>query len=354
MSLPSTSPWVYVGTQRSGPGTGFSCARFDEARGELSAFRLVEPADDPAFFVVTADGRHLYTCNSGTPGGVSAYARDPVSGVLTRLGRYGSKGRGPSQLSLDRTGRFVLTANYGGGYVEVIAITPGGGLGAQTAVVQHEGHGVDPVRQTRPYPHCISTDPTNRFALVADLGLDRVLVYAFDARSGTLTSHTPSGMAVAPGAGPRHLAWHPNGRWVYLVEEIANRVTTLEWNRDTGQLRTLQTVPSLPPDFSGENTAAEILVHTSGRFLYVSNRGHDSVAAFAIDQADGILQPFGHTPTGGRTPRYMAFDPSHRWLLVVNVDSDHVAAFRVGEDGQLARTGSEAAVKAPYGIAITT
>ena len=342
---------VFFGTQRSGPGTGFSVAAFDIRTGSLGALTLAAVADDPSFFVVHPDGRHLYTCNSGTPGGVSAYAIDRDSRSLSHLNHHVSTGRGPSQLSLDRSGRFVLAANYGGGYVEVIAIEPDGSLGAQTAVVQHQGHSVHPERQTRPYAHCVTTDPSNRLALAADLGSDQVLVYRFDAQMGTLTPHDPPHVVVKSGSGPRHLAWHPTGPWVYLVEELSNEVTTFHWDGEGGALAERQTVPTLPADFRGESTAAEVLVHPGGRFLYASNRGHDSIAVFEIAPRAGTLTLTERVSSDGRTPRYMAFDPTGAWLVVANCDSDSAVVFGLDQASGRLRHHATIAVPRPYGVA---
>jgi 6-phosphogluconolactonase len=296
-------------------------------------------------------GRYLYACNSGTPGGVSAYtiARDGRS--LTRLSHHVSEGRGPSQLSLDRSGRFVLAANYGGGYVEVLALEPDGSLGAATAVVKHQGHSVHPERQTRPYAHCITTDPSNRYALAADLGTDQVIIYRFDANTGRLAPHHPSHVAVARGSGPRHLAWHPTGHWVYLIEELSNEVTTFRWDREDGTLNEEQTVPTLPGDFRGESTAAEVLVDPTGRFVYASNRGHDSIAVFAIDPNSGALAFVEHVASGGRTPRYMAFDLTGGWLIVANCESDSAAVFGIDPGTGRLRHHASVPIQRPYGVA---
>jgi 6-phosphogluconolactonase len=212
---------------------------------------------------------------------------------------------------------------------------------------------VHPNRQTRPYAHCVRVDPGNRFALVADLGLDRIFVYRFDAATGTLAPHNPPHVNVAPGSGPRHLSWHPNGQWIYLVEEITSRVTLLAWEAETGALREVQTLAALPPEFAGENTSAEVLVHPAGRFVYVSNRGHDSVAAFAVDERTGRLALVQHAPSGGHTPRYMAFDLTGEWLLVANHDSDTIAVLSIDErGGRLRPHGEPVAAHRPYGIAL--
>jgi len=355
MAEPSKIAWVYVGTHRSGPGTGLSRARFDGVSGVLTPPVLVTVAADPAYLAITQDGHHLYTGNSGTPGGVRAYTLDAGTGELHLLNAHLSSGRGPSHLSLDSTGRFVLAANYHGGYVEVLAIGADGSLGRQTACVQHQGRSVHPDRQTRPHPHCVRVDPDNRFALVADLGLDQVLVYRFDDSTGGLAAHEPGPVRVTPGSGPRHFSWHPNRRWIYLVEEIASAVTVMAWDSDRGILRELQTLPALPAGFSGHNTSAEILVHPTGRFLYVSNRGHDSIAAFAVDEPTGRLAPIQHVSSGGRTPRYMAFDLTGRWLLAANHDSDGITVFAIDRDsGHLRPHGPPVSVRRPSGLALAS
>jgi 6-phosphogluconolactonase len=355
-ALPSTPPpahWLFVGTHRGGPGTGISRARFDATTGALSPFELAAAIDDPAFLVAHPDGRHLYAANSGTPGGVTALALDATTGGLAPLHHTVSEGRGPSHLSLDRSGRFVLDANYGGAYVEVIALDANGDIGVLTAKVRHEGHGTDPVRQDRAYVHAVLAAPDNRFALVADLGLDRVYVYRFDAATGALAAHDPPYATTTPGTGPRHMAWHPNGRLLYLIEELGGAVTTFAWDADGGRLRPLQTASALPAGFSGENTAAEILVHPGGRWLYASNRGHDSIVSFEIVPETGTLQNPAWVSSGGRTPRYMALDPTGRWLLVSNVDSDHVRISAIDPStGRPRRDGTAYPVHRPCGLVL--
>jgi 6-phosphogluconolactonase len=348
-----TEAWLYVGTQRSGPGTGISRARFDARTGTLSPFTVAIVTDDPAFLVFDARHDRLVACHSGTPGGVGAFGADPATGALTPLGRAESVGRGPSQLTIDHTSRFVLSANYGGGYVDVHALDANG-IGARTAHVQHTGHGPDPARQTQPYVHCVRVSPDNRFALVADLGLDRVFVYRFDDGTGALAPHAPAFVSTAPASGPRHLTWHPNGRWVYLIEELRNTITTFAWDAERGVLDARQTVSTLPVEFTGGNTAAEILVREDGRVLYASNRGHDSLAIFAIDASRGTLSLVAHEPSRGRTPRYMAFGPTADWLFVSNVDSDGVAIFRVdAPSGRLTPHGDLHSTLRPHGLAWT-
>jgi 6-phosphogluconolactonase len=208
---------------------------------------------------------------------------------------------------------------------------------------------VNPQRQAQPHPHSIVVDPTNRFALVPDLGLDRVFVYRFDAKSGSLAPNDPAFAAVAPGSGARHIKFHPNGRWAYLINEIASTVIAFNWDSAKGTLSEFQTISTLPAGFKGSSACAEIEIHPSGRFLYGSNRGHDSLAAFAIDPATGRLSLIGIEPTGGKTPRNFAFDPTAKWIVCTNHDSDNAVVFRVdGDTGRLARAGDPVAVPYPF------
>ena len=348
----SSSTFVYFGTQSSTEGTGLSIARFDAVTGTLTVPRLVKKTSRPTLFVIDAGGRHLYTCNSATPGGVSAFEIDRNSGDLRFLNFVESDRRGPSHLSLDQTGRFVLNANYGGGYLEVIAINDDATLGEKTAVVHHEGKGEHPTRQDAPHAHAFKVDPTNRFALAADLGLDKVLVYRFDATSGAIALNDPPHASVAPGSGPRHIAWHPKGNIAYVVQELSNEVSVFEWDAGAGVLSEIQTISTLPADFSG-GTAAEIAVHPNGRFVYASNRGHDSIAVYAADGKSGKLALVEHTGTRGETPRYFEIDPTREWMIVTNEDSDNAVVFRVDPDsGRLTSHGEPVPVPQAAGIAI--
>ncbi len=341
---------VYFATQGTPSQTGIALARLDTLSGSLTTPVLVAPTPDPSFLVIHPDGRTLYVCNSQTPGGVSAFAVESRSGALSFLNHKVSSGRGPSHVSLDRSGRYVLNANYGGGYVEVYARSGDGNLLERTAFAEHSGASIHPERQTRPYAHWFGVSPDNRFALAADLGTDRIMVYRFDDRDGTLQLHDPPFAAASPGAGPRHIAWHPLGRQFYLVEELANAVSLYSWDAAQGVAAAQQTVTTLPSNFSGNSTAAEIVVHPSGRFLYASNRGADSIALFALDDT-GRMTPKGHTSSQGKVPRYLAFDPTSHWLIVTNQASDNIVVFAVNQqNGELKATGSPVALSKPGGI----
>ena len=348
---------VFFGSHTAGPTRGLSVAHFDPATGALTKPELVVESPAPAFFAIHPDGRHLYACNSTDyankwPGEtISAFAIDPAKGRLRLINQVPCGGGDPSYITLDATNHYALVANYQGGNAAVFALQPDGSLGERTALVQHTGHSVDPKRQTHPYAHSIRLDPTNRFALIADLGLDKLFVYRFDARDGSLQPNNPPFVQVAPGSGPRHLAFHPDGRHVYLLTEMASTVIVFAWDPSCGALSPLQTISTLPTGFPGTNACAEIDVHPNGRFLYATNRGHDSLAVFTIDAATGKLTLLEHVPSQGRSPRNFAFDPSHRWLIVTNHNSDNAVVFRVDENtGHLSAVGQPVHVLSPFGV----
>ena len=346
---------VFFGTHRSGPSLGFSLAHFNPITGALSQPEFLQEAEAPAFFVIHPDGKHLYTCNSmdsyqGKPGGaVSAYTIEPKTGNLALLNRKPTGGGEPSYISLDHTGRYALVANYNGGSVCVYAIQPDGGFGERTAFIQHTGSSTHPQRQKHAYAHSIIVDPGNRFALAADLGADKVFVYRFNAKDGSLVPNDPPSVSLKPGSGPRHIKFHPNGKFVYAINELSSTVTGFNWNSLTGSLTEFQSLSTLPADFNGFNTCAEIEVHPNGKFLYGTNRGHDSIAVFGIDAVTGRLTPVEHVPTRGKMPRNFAFDPTGKWILLSNHDSNNSVVFRVDDrTGMLTQTGKPVEVPDPF------
>jgi 6-phosphogluconolactonase len=341
--------FVYFGSHSPSPGAGFSLALFDTDTGALTKPQFLLEAKEPAFFAISSDGTRLYTCNSGTPGGLSAYTVEPHTGRLRLLNRVLAGGGDTSFISLDKASRHVLVANYDGGSVAVFALRPDGSIGDWTAFDQHKGQSVNPIRQTHAYAHAIVLDTTNKFALVPDLGVDRLYIYRYDEVSGHLEPNVPAFAPIAPGSGPRHVRFHPNGRWVYLINEIASTIVAFTWDSVAGTLTPFQTVSTLPADFSGVSACAELEIHPNGRFLYGSNRGHDSVAVFAIDQATGKLSPVEFQPSGGKTPRNFAFDPTARWLILTNQDSSNAVVFRVDPNsGRLTETGDPVPVPSPF------
>jgi 6-phosphogluconolactonase len=334
-AAPAGSRFVYFGTYTGGASQGIYVARFDPATGELSAPRLAVEAVSPAFLAAHPDRPLLYAVNEvgsfkGQAGGaVSAFAIEAETGGLTLLNQESSRGGGPCHLTVDPSGRWVLVANYGGGSIAVLPLRPGGELGPASTFVQHSGSSVNAQRQTAPHAHGIYADPANRFVFVPDLGIDRVLVYRWAPATGELEPNDPAAAVLAPGAGPRHLVFHPGGRFAYVINELLNTVTGFEFDPQTGALREIQTIGTLPEGFRGGNSTAEIAVHPTGRFLYGSNRGHDSLVTYLIDASTGKLGLVGHRATRGRTPRNFAVDPSGGWMLVANQDSNNVAVFRV-------------------------
>ena len=343
---------VYVGTYTGPKSKGIYMLRLDMATGALGAPEVAGETTNPSFLAIHPTRRFLYAVSevwgpAGKAGGVSAFAVAPDTGLLTPLNKQATGGAGPCYVAVDKEGRNVLAANYGSGSVCALPIGQDGRLAEATAVIQHKGSGPNPKRQSGPHAHSINPDPTGRFALAADLGLDKILIYKFDAAKGTLEPNDPPSASVAPGAGPRHLAFHPSGRFAYVINEMGGTVTALSWDGARGTLTELQTVSTLPADFRGENTTAEVQVHPSGRFLYGSNRGHDSIAVFAIAD-DGRLKALGHQPTQGRNPRNFGIDPTGTWLLAANQNSDSIVVFRIDPaTGVLAPAGVTASVPSP-------
>ena len=338
---------VYFGTHTAGPGKGFSVSHFDTVTGALSkpAFLLETPA--PAYFVIAPGGRRLYSCNS--TGFVSAYSIDPASAQLKLINQKPSGGGDPSYISLDRTGHYVFVANYDGGNIAVWALETDGSLGERTAFVQHTGSSVNPQRQSHAFAHSIRVDSTNRFVLVADLGLDKLFVYKFNVKDGSLTPNDPPFVKTAPGAGPRHVVFHPNGRWVYLITEMGNTIMLFDWDTRRGALSEVQTVSTLPKGFQGNSTCAEIQVHPSGRFVYASNRGRDSIAVFSVDAKTGRLTLIQDVPSGGKTPRNFDMDPTAHWLLVTNHGSNTAMVFGIDQQtGKLTPAGQPVDVPYPF------
>jgi 6-phosphogluconolactonase len=279
---------------------------------------------------------------------VSAFAIDYKTGMLTLLNRAPSCGEDPTYVCTDKAGGNLLVANYNGGNVAVIQIRADGTLGEASAIIQHHGSSVHPKRQQKPYPHCIMVSPDDRFVLVSDLGLDQILVYRFDPEKGSLAPNDPPFVRLSPGAGPRHFAFHPNGRFLYSINELQSTVTAFAFDVSAGRLREMQTVSTLPENFTSESTAAEVLVHPNGRFLYGCNRGHNSIVVFSIDPRTGTLAPVERVPTRGR-PRNFRIDPSGSCLIVANQESNSIDLLQINRNtGRLYETGQSYGVSWPW------
>jgi 6-phosphogluconolactonase len=324
---------VYVGTYTDGSSRGIFRFTFDPATGSASAPVLAVEAQSPSFLALHPNGRYLYAVGEidqfqgAKTGVVSAFAIDAKTGDLKLLNQQPSQGTGPTHLCVDKAGRNVLVANYGGGNVVVLPIGPDGTLKPVSSNQVHQGSGPDKGRQEKPHAHGIYLDPANRFALAPDLGADRVFVYRFDAAKGTLEPHgtgTPE-----PGSGPRHLAFHPNGRTVYVINELTSTITVFSWDAEKGTLASVQTISCLPAGFSGKSWTAEVAVSPDGRFVYGSNRGDDSLAVFAVDPATGKLASKGHAPVGGKNPRHFTIDPTGRFILAGHQGSGTVGILKL-------------------------
>jgi len=344
---------LYVGTYTDHGSKGIYAYGFDSATGKLTSLGLAAEIAEPSFLAVDSSGQFLYAVNetanyNGQPtGAVSAFAILPKTGKLSLLNQVSSHDEGPAHLTLDRSDKYALVSNYTLGSVAVFPVLKDGRMGEAVSFVQHKGSSVNPERQKGPHAHAIALSPDNRFAVVADLGLDQLLVYSFDAAKGTLGSN-PQIVKATPGAGPRHLVFSADGRFLYVINELKSTVVAYSYNTATGALHELQTISTLPTGFSGNNTAAEIEIHPSGKFLLASNRGDDSIIVFAIDPRTGTLTHLENASTGGKTPRNFAIDPTGSWLLAANQDSDDIVVFHIDrKTGQLTRTGVVLQVQSP-------
>jgi len=340
---------VYVGTYTNGASKGIYTFRFNSSTGKAGSPSLAGESSNPAFLAVHPNVRFVYTANENPNGSVSAFSIDRAGGALTLLNSVSSHGSGPCHIAVDRAGKWLFAANYNSGSVAVLPIGSDGKLGEASSFVQHSGSRVNRERQEGPHAHEVVVSADNRFVLVPDLGADRVVIYRFDAAKGTLTPSTPAFVKAALGAGPRHLAFSPDGKFVYVVNELAASINVFRF--DNGNMNALQTISTLPADFAGVKSGAEIAVHPNGKFLYASNRGHDSIAIFRIDPRKGTLSAAGHVPTQGKTPRNFAIDPAGQYLLAANQDSGTVVIFRIDpKTGGLTANGTTLQIPAPVSL----
>jgi 6-phosphogluconolactonase len=343
----------YVGTYTDHGSKGIYAYRFDSATGESDSLGLAAESTAPSFLAIAPSGQFLYAVNeisqfNGQPtGAVSAFAIQPKTARLTLLNQVPSRGEGPAHIALDRSGKYALVSNYDRGSIAVFPLLQDGRLGEATAFVQHKGSSVNKERQEGPHAHAAVFSPDNHFVIVADLGLDQLLVYRFDAAGGTLGSD-PQIVRAVPGAGPRHLVFDAAGRHLYVINEMQSSVVAYAYDAANGTLGELQIVSALPKGFPRTSEAAEIEMHSSGKFLFASNRGDDSIAVFAINPKDGTLTSVEIDSTGGKTPRNFVLDPTGAWLLAANQDSDDIVVFRVDPStGHLTRSGPELHVPSP-------
>ena len=352
---------MYVGTYTGGNGPnqsrGIYLLELDLDSGTVGKPKLAAESINPSFLAIHPSHKFLYAVNEvgefegQRGGGVSAFSINLANGMLRHLNQQSSVGSGPCHLIVDKPGKNVLAANYGSGSVACLPVDGNGRLQPHSSFIQHEGSGPDSGRQEGPHAHSINLDAAGRFAIVADLGLDRVFINSFDSSHGKLGPHRPPYVALAAGSGPRHFAFHPSGKFGYVINEMASTVTAFAYDSEQGILTEVQTRSTLPSDYKGKSYTAEVQVDPSGRFLYGSNRGHDSIAIFVIDETSGKLAPVGFELTQGKTPRNFAIDPTGAFLLAENQDSDTIVVFQIDrKTGVLRPTGQTVHVAKPVCI----
>ncbi len=359
-SAPSNDEYfVYVRTYTRKTSKGVYAFRFNSSSGKLTSMGLAAEIPSPSFVAANPNGRFLYASNEREynevmGNTVSAFAIDPETARLTLLKRTPSGGDGPAHIVVDPTGKALVVNNYRGGNVAVLPIEPDGTLGAASSVDQHHGEGGDPKRVAGPHPHSGALSPDNRFLLTTDSGLDQVMAYRFDAAKGTIAPTSSPFYQETPANAPWHVNFHPSGKFAYATNETTSVLTAFSFSEPDGTLRLIQTISSVPEGvktFGAGNGPAEVRVDRAGKFLYVSNRGHDSIGVFAIDHAKGTLSLVEHVPTGGKNPRSMTFDPTGNYLLAGNGTSNNLVAFKVdSRTGRLTSTGQVLDVPEPAAI----
>jgi len=341
---------IYAGTytDKGSTSQGIYAYRWDADSGTMTPLGLAARTVNPSFLALSPNRRQLYAVNQvdryrgAKSGSVSSFAVDAVSGKLRRINVVSSGGASPCKIAADFTGKAAFVANFSGGSIASFRVFPGGALSEPVSRFRYSGHGVDPITQAGPHPHCTTVSPDNRYLLINDLGLDRISVYRMNPDTARLTPNVPPFYEAQPGGGPRSLAFHPSGRWAYSLNEMASTLDALAWDSERGSLTRFQNISTLPDGFTGVNTAATVAVVSDGRFLYASNRGDNSVAVFAISDHDGTLKAVQHVSCGGKTPRHFAVDPGNQWLVVANQDSSNVVVFaRDARSGFLTPTGNQ-------------
>jgi 6-phosphogluconolactonase len=357
MTVERNRTFAYVGTYTRKGAEGIYIYAFDPTSGALAPASVATGIENPTFLATDPQQRYLYAVSEVNsideqPGGaVFAYSIDSQTGELDFLNRERTGGAGTCHVCVDRTGQAVLAANYGSGSASVLPIQSDGRLGEATDLVQHHGSSVNPRRQQGPHAHSVTLSPDNRFAFVADLGIDKLMIYQLDLERGKLTPNDEPWAPAEAGAGPRHFAFHPNGDYAYVINELDSTLSAFAYDKARGTLKALQNVSTLPDEFEGQNTCADVHITPSGEFIYGSNRGHDSIAIFRIDGATGKLSYVGHEPTQGKTPRNFGIDPTATFLLAANQDSDTIVSFRLDrQSGKLTPAGQITKVPAPVCI----
>jgi 6-phosphogluconolactonase len=340
---------MYVGTYTDGPSKGIYSYHFETSTGELTPIGLAVETSNPSFLAVHPNQRFLYAVNENRNGMVSSFAIDPAAGSLKLLNSVSSKGSGPCHVSVDRTGTFLFVANYNDGIAAAYRIARDGSLTEPTATYQHAGKGATQ-RQAGPHAHMAAVSPDNRFVWVADLGIDQIMSYKIDAEKGLVPNDPPS-TKITGGSGPRHLVFRNDSRFAYVISELAATVTVFSYDAVKGTMAEVQTISALPTGYIGQKSCAEIRLHPNGRFLYASNRGHDSIAVYKVDAAKGTLTSEGYVPTGGKMPRGFAIDPTGSFLVAANQGSNNIVVFQIDQTtGALTPTGDTFEVGSPVDV----
>ncbi len=347
---------MFVGTYTKETSKGIQAYRFDPATGKATDLGLVAEMREPSFLALHPSNKFLYALSeiddydADKSGSISAFSIDSAEGKLTKLNEVSSRGAWPCHLNVDSTGKMLIVANYAGGSVASFPVNSDGTLGEAVSFFQHEGSSVHP-RQDQPHAHSADFAPDGRFAYFSDLGLDQVKIYDVNPDDASLQPHDPPSVSVAPGSGPRHFAFHPSGRFAYGINEIGSTVSAYSYDSISGELGELQAISTLPEGFEGESYTAEIYVHPSGKFVYGTNRGHNSMAVFSVDEETGNLTAVEQVSTGGEWPRNFAIDPTGEFLLAANQNTNNIVIFRIdGESGRLTATGEQLELDAPVCI----
>jgi 6-phosphogluconolactonase len=352
-SLQAKDFWVYFGTFTQGSSKGIYVSRLNADSGQLTEPELAATIPDPSYLAVAPDQNHLYSDNElpgQQPGIVSAFTINRASGQLELFDQHASGGLGPCHISIDNGGRTLLVANYNSGSIASLPILGDGHLGHGGSMIQYQGRSVNPDRQNGPHAHYLAADPSDRFALGCDLGTDKIMVYRLDTARGTMSPNDPAFAPLPAGSGPRHLVFSRDEKSIYVVNEMACSVSSFDWDKQTGKLSLRQTISALPAGVAVQSdfTAAEILLHPSGRFVYVSVRGHDSISVFAVDPASGNLSLFQNLSSGGNAPRGLGIDPTGHWLLAGNQKTDNAVEFAIDTpSGKLKPTNAQIRIGAP-------
>lgn len=347
---------LYIGSYSNSNGEGIYIGKINRETGALELVQSIQ-AVNPSFLILHPDKRHLYAVNEtrdfeGQPGGaVSAYLIDEKNGGLKLINQQPTQGGSPCHLTLDKSGKYLAVANYSGGNVAVFPLLPDGSLGQATDMVQHTGSSINKHRQNAPHAHSVNFTPDGQFVYAADLGIDKIMIYKFTGINGKLLENPPPCFKTTAGAGPRHFTFHPNGQFAFIINELNNTVTSCAFDAQNGALTEIHSVSTLPQNFTGSSSCAEVQVSPDGRFVYGSNRGHDSIAIFAFDDKTGRLSLTGHESTQGKTPRNFIIDPTGAFLLAANQNSNDIVTFRINKtDGSLQFTGHSLQVHAPVCI----